>query len=145
MDATLSELRELVMDWEAWRAAIHGSQRVRHDWESELNFLLFPPFLFPSPFLLFLHLSYCPWVHVWYSSIYCCITNIHTLGNLQQLPGHVSPLWRSKVERDHCWILSLVSLKSKIKLSAQQHSAFELEVLFQAHVFMSEFNSLQIF
>ena len=24
MDATLSELRELVMDREAWRAAIHG-------------------------------------------------------------------------------------------------------------------------
>ena len=30
MDATLSELRELVMDREAWRAAIMGSQRVRH-------------------------------------------------------------------------------------------------------------------
>ena len=24
MDVTLSELRELVMDWEAWRAAIYG-------------------------------------------------------------------------------------------------------------------------
>ena len=31
MDVNLSELRELVMDREAWRAAIHGSQRVRHD------------------------------------------------------------------------------------------------------------------
>ena len=24
IDVSLSELRELVMDWEAWRAAIHG-------------------------------------------------------------------------------------------------------------------------
>ena len=31
MEMTLIELRELVMDMEAWRAAIHGSQRVRHD------------------------------------------------------------------------------------------------------------------
>ena len=31
MDVSLSELRELVMDREAWRAGIHGSQRVGHD------------------------------------------------------------------------------------------------------------------
>ena len=30
-DVNLSELRELVMDREAWKSANHGSQRVRHD------------------------------------------------------------------------------------------------------------------
>ena len=31
MDMSLSELRETVMDREAWRAAFMGSQRIRHD------------------------------------------------------------------------------------------------------------------
>ena len=37
MDMSLSELRELVMDREAWRAVIYGVTRVGHDWVTELN------------------------------------------------------------------------------------------------------------
>ena len=37
MDMSLSELRELVMDREAWVLWFMGSQRVRHDWVTELN------------------------------------------------------------------------------------------------------------
>jgi len=40
MDVSLSELREMVLDREAWRAAIHGVAKSRtrlSDW-TELNF-----------------------------------------------------------------------------------------------------------
>ena len=37
MDMSLGKLRELLMDREAWRAVSMGSQRVRHDWVTELN------------------------------------------------------------------------------------------------------------
>ena len=40
MHMSLGELQKLVMDREAWRAAIHGFQRVGHDWAIELKWLL---------------------------------------------------------------------------------------------------------
>ena len=40
MDMSLSNLRELVMDREAWRAVIMGSQIVRYDWVTELNWII---------------------------------------------------------------------------------------------------------
>ena len=37
MEVSLSELRQLMMDREAWRATIHGVTKSRHDWGTELN------------------------------------------------------------------------------------------------------------
>ena len=44
MDMSLDKFRELVMEKEAWHAAIHGVARVRHDGATELNRISFNKF-----------------------------------------------------------------------------------------------------
>ena len=53
MDMSMSELQELVMDREAWRAGIHGATKSRTEWLMMLNifswaYLPFASLLFPA-------------------------------------------------------------------------------------------------
>ena len=81
MNMGLGRLRELVMDREAWRAAIHGvtkSQTLLSNW-TELNWtegyiLTLIRYLFLSTFRMQLHLPY--WVHYYSSVCSLCFGNM---------------------------------------------------------------------
>ena len=65
MDVSLSELRELVMDREAWHAAIHESQRVGHNWVTELSWHYYNP----EPSRVYGMLHYIHYKYLWCISI----------------------------------------------------------------------------
>ena len=57
MDMSLSKVLKTVKDREAWRTPSMGSQSVRHDWATELNYLFIDiSILFLYHFLYFLHI-----------------------------------------------------------------------------------------
>ena len=84
MDMHWSKLLESVKDREAWRAAVHGLQRVGHDWVTELNWtdpnytLNLAWFYFhSSPIYISMkaQLLSLTYLHSWYSTLQCCESN----------------------------------------------------------------------
>ena len=62
MDVSLGRLQELVLDREAWHAAIHGVTKVGHDWATELNWtgvISVPENLG--------HIKFCSAIQIWFS------------------------------------------------------------------------------
>ena len=71
MDMNLSELQELVMDWEAWRAEVHG---VAKSWTWLSNWTELLNWVYSHFFFLFLCLLKVLWINDFYT--YRCKTDL---------------------------------------------------------------------
>ena len=100
VDVSLGELRELVMDREAWRAAIMGSQRVGHDWATELNWT--------EPLLVRRKPRIGNWVCLTLKLIFFLLRwNSGNFFSPSPSPPILSPLSPSSYHHDYCSFLYL--------------------------------------
>ena len=107
MDVSLSELRELVMDREAWRAVIHGVTKSR-TWLSDWSDLICLVLLVLCPFVL--HHSHKFPSHLFYASSNHPLTKA-LAKSLSSIKPVTPLLWGSSGQK----ALALILLRTNLK------------------------------